>query len=111
MLTNKMHDFLKSLEIKPVAVIDPLQISLDHIGRFGKGLSVPSKDSQFLLYFFSKCLKVLQLYCPIPDLRPKILCFAPLKEAADALEIDTTVLTLDEVVAKMEQIIRKKLNL
>jgi cytidylate kinase len=36
---------------------------------------------------------------------------APLKKAAEAVEIDTTSLTLDEVVAKLEKIARERLGL
>lgn len=35
---------------------------------------------------------------------------APLKRAADAIEIDTTSLTLDQVVARMEEHVRKRLG-
>ena len=35
---------------------------------------------------------------------------APLKQAADAVAVDTTLLTLDQVVQKMEDIIRKKVG-
>ena len=35
---------------------------------------------------------------------------APLKKAEDAIEIDTSSMTLDQVVAKMESIVRQKLS-
>ncbi|MGZ3709816.1 MAG: (d)CMP kinase, partial [Bdellovibrionota bacterium] len=36
---------------------------------------------------------------------------APLKRAEDAIEVDTTSMTLDEVVKKMETLVRGKLGL
>jgi cytidylate kinase len=45
------------------------------------------------------------------DLQDSSRLVAPLKRAEDAIEIDTTLLTLDEVVEKMESIVRKKVGL
>lgn len=45
------------------------------------------------------------------DLSDKTRAAAPLRKAADAVEIDTTLMTLDEVVNFMESIVRKRLDL
>lgn len=45
------------------------------------------------------------------DLADSSRSVAPLKRATDAIDIDTTPLTLDQVVDKMEKIVRQKLGL
>ncbi|OMJ89261.1 hypothetical protein SteCoe_8649 [Stentor coeruleus] len=75
-----MLESLKNLETNLPAIIDPKSMNLDYIGRFGQGLSTTSRNTSFLKAFQAKCQKVVQMYLPVPDPRPKLISFASLTE-------------------------------
>jgi hypothetical protein len=82
-----MQEFLKSLEAKPPASLDPGKFNIDHLGKFNQLQTIST--SVFFQSFYSKCSKALRLYSPVPDPRPKLLNFSPLEENSLTKELIT----------------------
>ena len=74
--------------------------------------SVSSRAQRRFLDFQEKVihqdLKDIEHDIEVRDYKDSHREISPLKKAADAIELDTTNLTIDEVVAKISEIIQKK---